>query len=75
MTAFDLTEAEVEELTLRLGKVIFGCEPICLTGAGERDREVTVDEYPIADALIEYTHQLLSEVCKMRGNGYDGNSI
>ena len=51
-----------DERIIALAKEIFGCCDICLSGRGERDREVTVDEYPIGEDAIAFARAIEREL-------------
>ena len=52
----------LEQAALRIGKEIFGAEECCLSGEGERDREVTVSEYPIGEDCIKFANRIAALV-------------
>jgi hypothetical protein len=49
-----------DEQIITIAQSIFGrpCD-ICLSGRGERDREVTVEEYPIGEDAIAFARAIL----------------
>lgn len=50
----------LEEIALQIGKEVFGAVDECLSGQGERDREVTAGEYPIGEGCIEFARRLVA---------------
>ena len=55
-----MTDDQIIEIAVE----IFGCEDICLSGEGERDREVTVEEYPIGEDAIRFARAILAAESK-----------
>jgi len=50
----------LEEIALQIGKEVFGAVDECLSGQGERDREVTSGEYPIGEGCIDFARRLVA---------------
>lgn len=52
----------IEQAALRIGKEVFGADECCLSGEGERDRKVTVGEYPIGEDCIKFANRIAALV-------------
>jgi hypothetical protein len=52
-----------DEQIIEMAKQVFGGpESACLSGRGERDREVTVEEYPIGEYAIAFARLIEGQV-------------